>query len=185
MIECSKDMINIDECKRKILLSSLAAFIDGEGTIKIMHRLTYSNTYSYQQQLMVGNTDVRLIEWLVENFGGTMPKPHKVLGENRKDSYDWRLSGSKSCRLLKLVRPYLMLKQEQADGAIMLYEKVSKWKYGGRNNSMPPHKRKLAETLYQRNKELNKRGKNDMDNEEEVEVLVPVKVRREVLDEWL
>jgi len=46
---------------------------------------------------------------------------------------------------------------------------------------MPEHKKKLAKELYQRNKRLNKSGKDN----EEIEVPVTIKIRKDVLDEWL
>jgi len=148
-----------EEC----LLRQLAAFVDGEGSIRVQ-RFTVRREVNrrlkaylgYAQQLDIANTDFRLIEWLLENFGGKIPNPKKTK-DNQKGVYHWSLSGSNSYALLKKIRPYLLLKQEQADCAIELWEKVSKWNYGG-NKPMPKHKRELAETLYQRCKKLNIRG---------------------------
>lgn len=149
-----------DSHKEKLIY--LSGIFDGEGCVSIgRQKRTFG--YVYQQQLSIGNTDIRLIEWLIENFGGSMPKTQKKEG-NRKYNYLWSLHGSKSYKLLKKIHPYLIIKQEQADNAIELWEKVSKWHYGGGDISnkrfMPEHKRKLAEELYQRNKELNMKGKN-------------------------
>lgn len=168
------------ECEKIRLLDKLAAFIDGEGSI-IIHKKKHPLGYHYQQTLHVTNTDTRLIQWLVDNFGGKFPKAIKM-GGDRKDAYRWQLTGSNSYNLLKKICPYLILKQEQANNVIELYEKVSKWNHGG-NKPMPEHKRKLVEELYHRNKELNKRGK--INNEEEVEVPVTIKIRKDVLDEWI
>ena len=166
-----------EEC----LLRQLAAFVDGEGTIGIRKHKDPSGCYVYQQGIQVANTDIRLIYWLVENFGGKFPKVVKDDRENRKDWYAWRLSSYNSYKIIKNIIPYLLLKQEQADNAIKLYEKVSKWKYGG-SHPRPEHKTKLCEELYQKNRKLNMRGKV---TNVEVEVLVPVKIRKDVLDEWL
>ena len=173
-------MITEEECEKIGLLKMMAAFVDGEGTIAIaMRRTSYGHVYN--QTILVANTDIRLVEWLVDNFGGIFPKA-RVRGENLKDTYLWQLYGSHSYKLIKKIHPYLILKQEQADNAIELWERVSILNYGG-NKSMPAHKRKLAEELYHRNKKLNMRGKSE--DIEEVEVLVPVNVRKDVLDEWL
>ncbi|MCK4329802.1 hypothetical protein KAX02_08160 [candidate division WOR-3 bacterium] len=173
-------MITEEECDRIGLLKMLAAFVDGEGTISIGKSLLSNGKYSYYQQLIVSNSDVRLIDWTVDNFGGTFPKAQK-LTDNRKDTYKWTLSSYKSYKMIKKIRPYLILKQEQADCAIELYEKVTKRHYHG-SNPMPDYKRKLAEELFQRCKELKIIGKY---TDDELEVLVPLKIRKDVLDEWL
>lgn len=174
-----EETISRKECEKIGLLKMLAAFVDGEGTINIGMRKFPSGDSYYQQRLSVGNTNIRLIEWLIENFGGSFPKATNR-GENRKDMYLWELSGSNSYKLIKKIRPYLILKQEQADCAIELYEKVSKWNYNS-SKPLPEHKKKLAKELYQRNKVLNKNGKDN----EEIEVPVTIKIRKDVLDEWI
>ena len=144
--------------EKEALYMRLAAFVDGEGTIGI-YRALRKNKYNYHQILEISNTDIRLIEWLVNNFGGSFPKVEGRSG-NRKNAYHWTLTGSNSYKLIKKIRPYLLLKQEQADCAIELYDKLSKWNYGSRK-PLPYHKRKLGESLYQRNKVLNMKGKNE------------------------
>jgi len=123
-----EETITRKECESTRLLSMLASFVDGEGAISIGKRKFPSGDSYYSQRLFIGNTDIRLIEWLIENFGGSYPKA-KNRGENRKDMYQWVLSGYNSYKLIKKIRPYLILKQEQADCAIELYEKVNKWNY--------------------------------------------------------
>ena len=137
-------------------LEYLAGIIDGEGTIGV-YKLAQGRRFDYFQQISVGNTEVLLIYWLVDNFGGRIPKIRKGKG-NRKDSYVWALYGSNSYKLIKKVMSHLLLKQEQADNAMELWEKVSKFVYN-RNKPRPLYKTKLAEELYQRNKLLNMRGR--------------------------
>lgn len=145
-------------------LSYLAGIIDGEGTIgihKSHHKYTnIEGGYTYQQYLEVTNTNILLLDWLVENFGGSISKRYKS-SERHKDAYKWFVTGRKSYKLIKTIRSYLLIKQEQADCAIELWEKVSKWHYGA-NNRRPLYKTKLAEGIFQRNKELNKRGVDDV-----------------------
>ena len=160
-----------EECKERIKLEKLAAFVDGEGSIIINKRIRINGKISYVQQIQIGNTDMRLIEWLIENFGGIMPKPYAGSG-NRKVSYIWSLTSSNSYKLINKIRPYLLLKQEQADNAIELYEKVTKWHYTS-TKPMPKHKRELAERIWKRNRKLNMRGKLEESDE-------PKLVRREV-----
>lgn len=163
-------------------LSMLAAFVDGEGRIGISRSTRPSGNHNYAQQLQVINTDIRLIQWLVENFGGSFPKAIKQEG-NRKDVFHWTLSGSNSYKMIKKIRPYLLLKQEQADCAIELYERVSRWDYK-RYNPIPTYKIKLAEELWQKSMKLNKRGKDD-NSEEEIAIPATLRIRKDYLDAWL
>ena len=182
------DAISVEKCRKKCekvsLLKMLAAFIDGEGTIGVYKVLGINNKYVYQQTLSLVNTDIRLIVWLVDNFGGKLANAVKH-EENWKDTYTWKLSSYKSYKLIKKIRPYLLLKQEQADCAIELYEKVSKWKYVTMH-PMPDYKRKIADDLYKRNIELNKKGKYNNITKEKICYHI-LKTRRviETLEEYI
>lgn len=172
-------MISIKECEEKRLLSMLAAFVDGEGNIGIKRTKTPSGNFSYRQRLSVGNTDIRLINWIVENFWGRVPKPIKNKG-NRKDNHIWEINGIHSYKLIKKIQPYLILKQEQADCAIELYEKVTD--RVGKSNPIRGWKKQRAEELFDRCKEINKVGREDNND---VEVRVIIKRNRKVLEEWI
>lgn len=175
-------MIEEKECEQKIILAQFAGMMDCDGDIGIRKD---NRQDTYYQRIGFTNTNIKIIEWIVENFGGSVPKETVRNNPRWKNFYKWTLGSSSSYKLLKKIRPYLIIKQEQADLAIELYDKVSKWNYGsGRAVSklMPKHKREHAKELFEKCKTLNKKGKPD---EEEVEILVPVKVRKEVLDEWL
>jgi len=139
-------------------LSYLAGIIDSEGTIRIGRLINLNRKASYQQRLHVSNTDLRLINWLIERFGGSMPTPRKFSG-NCKDGYTWSLGGYKSYKVIKKVQPYLLLKREQANLAIKLWEKVSRNRYS--SYKLPLWKGSLAKELYNRCKALNAKGKNN------------------------
>lgn len=89
----------------------LAGLIDGEGTIQVNR----TSTGSYEMRVKIGNTDLRLMKWLISHFGGVYytetnrnPLKHKTL-------YQWRISGKKNAENLLLgILPYLVLKPEQA-----------------------------------------------------------------------
>lgn len=136
----------------------LAGIIDGEGTIGIRRQDSYTGRYIYSHHIAIKNSDVRLIHWLVDNFGGTFPKPHTEK-DNYKDTYNWQLSSSSSYKLLKKVGCYLLLKREQADLAIELYEKVSS--RFGKTKPLFGWRKELAEELYQECKYLNKVGRKE------------------------
>jgi len=156
----------------------LAAFVDGEGTISI-----FKAGKGYAQHLVVTNCDIRLIAWLVDNFGGKFPKPIKHENENHKDVYMWRLHGMNSYKLIKKIRQHLLLKREQANLAIYLYEQVSKWHYG--SNPTPKYKQVLAEELYQKAKILNKRGKQlDEEDNNKIEIKIIIDPKNKTWEDY-
>jgi len=122
------------------------------------------------------------MSWLVDNFGGRFPKLIKYENENWKDTYYWKLSGKKSYMIIKKIRNHLLLKREQADCAIDLYEQVSKWHYGGTHVSR--YKQDLAEELYQKCKKLNKIGKSEEEDDNELEIKITVKKKDHTWDDY-
>jgi hypothetical protein len=106
-----------------------AGFFDGEGHIAIVrcaaHRKInrYGKVYfyeTYQLLLEVGQKDKTPLFWMKGKFGG------KVAHSTRKRSYDkelyniwhWRLYGTNAAEFLKLLRPFLIVKAQEADVAI-------------------------------------------------------------------
>lgn len=154
-----------------------AGFIDADGTIGIGRHLTTVGNYSYHQKIQVTSTNVHMVNWIVKKFGGKFPKPVEDKREVCKDTYHWYLTGRKSYRLIKDIFPYLIIKQEQSDCAIELYEKVSKFKYGS-TNPIPLYKRKQAENLFYKCRELNKKGKESIEEHIEIETKL---VRRKTI----
>jgi len=133
----------------------LAMCLDTDGYIGIEKESRSS--IHYRQRIEVRNTNMKLMNWLVENFGGTVAE-RKLDNPKWKNQYNWRLGGYKSCKLLKSIRPFLLLKGEQADLAIDLFEKVSRWRQGGDNLRLIS-KTDLAESLWGRCRALNRTGK--------------------------
>lgn len=98
---------------KRDILSYAAGIIDGEGCIGIhKHGKHKGGTVIYGVRVIVGNTDRRLVEFLKDNFGGSFSK-RKVVG-NRKKAYAWELSSNLAANFLRIIYPYLLLKQKQA-----------------------------------------------------------------------
>ena len=146
-------MVALDS--REWEIGRMAMAIDTDGHIGIGN---YQGSGGHSIYMGFTNTNVKLIEWIVNNFSGKMPKREERDNIKWKDRYDWKIHGYKAYKILKSIRPYLIAKQEQADCAIELYEKVTKWHYGA-TNPIPDYKRELAESLYQRCRQLNEKGK--------------------------
>jgi len=100
----------------------LAGIIDGEGSISILKQKNRKNC-SYSLFLAVNNTDKRLVDWLKENFNGNYCVAEEK--DNQSRMYNWRLYKQNDIiNLLKRIKPYSVIKQEQIDLAIRFNEET-------------------------------------------------------------
>jgi hypothetical protein len=93
----------------------LAAYIDGEGTVYINREKPRKADWSPRHFLcvMVTNTDSRLINWLVERFGGTVYSVPCNLG--KKPIYRWQLNERLAAHVLRNCLSFMIMKREQAE----------------------------------------------------------------------
>ena len=105
--------------------SYLAGLVDGEGHISISKGLrskTDGRTHYYGFMLQIGidNTNVKLMKWLIQYFGGVYyGRNRDDVNDKWKSSYEWRPKGANNKKILLLgVLPYLILKSEQAKVAL-------------------------------------------------------------------
>ncbi len=111
-----------------IQLAYLAAIIDGEGTIsmsdkRIMKRKSrgirktnkiYRARVNFSTTVTVCNTDSRLIDWLIANFGGSASYS-KQKKENWKQKITWIMPTTRIREILIAALPYFVLKKIQAE----------------------------------------------------------------------
>jgi hypothetical protein len=92
----------------------LAGFFDGEGSVSILkplpkvHRLFVS----------ISSVDKGIIEWIkfnAEDIGWITKRTHD--NENWSDSWKWQVSDEKAFDFLKLIQPYIIIKQKQIEVA--------------------------------------------------------------------
>jgi hypothetical protein len=106
------------EAVSQINWARLAAYIDGEGCIRIHQNSPHRKTGEKYHGVMiiVAQRGPELTDWLVENFGGFsyLSKAYPT----RTAMHYWRSSTSQSYEILKRCRPYMIVKGEQADVAI-------------------------------------------------------------------
>lgn len=120
-----RDKWSKDEFDAKIAAVSeidwarLAAFIDGEGTIHISRNdvAKSSVTPVFTLFVVLGNTDLRLINWLVDTFTGIVCKAKKR-SSKWKDMYQWRQASKRAEVIVEHCLPYLICKREQAETAL-------------------------------------------------------------------
>lgn len=106
--------------------SYLAGLIDGEGCFSAWRywnasRIDCKPYWQYSCRANITNTNLQLMKWLVEHFGGGFLCKREAT-EQHKASYEWRPKGKANLKQLLLsVLPYLVIKREQA---ILLLEWV-------------------------------------------------------------
>lgn len=99
----------------------VAGILDGEGSLTI-HKAGAPGG-SYRLQIVVYGTSVKLMKWLLGNFGGTFyARENNPSGWTKTYSrriYKWTISGRKNKENFLLgVLPYLVIKDEQAKVAL-------------------------------------------------------------------
>lgn len=136
-------------------LAYLAGILDGEDSVRIEfekreHRGRENN---YRLRLSISNTDLNLMNWLTTNFGRSCLKEKKRIG-NYKQYYQWEIkSNTRSASLLKQLLPYLIIKRERAEVAIE-FAKMMK----GTGNRYTEQEKQQRKELYEKMKQLNKKG---------------------------
>lgn len=96
-----------------------AGIVDGEGCIGIYRvvQTGYPGRFAYRVTVTVGNTDPRMLERLRAVFGGSLYTA-KRSETGRKPMWQWLVINADAVAMLKAIRPYLVVKGDQADVAL-------------------------------------------------------------------
>lgn len=116
----------------------LAAYIDGEGSIVIdrqpFHRKERKEHWSphYVTHLAVTNTDPRLLVWCKSVFGGfiTNMRLARVRPTSKRALYQWHVHSGDARWVLENCLPYFIIKRQQAEISLAMFETFPKVKYG-------------------------------------------------------
>ncbi len=118
-----------------------AGIFDGEGTIAINRNKSAGGGPRWWLLASVANTDMRLHNWLQQTFGG------HIRVNSRKNParpcYHWTLTSRQAADFLRLLRPFLKIKGEQADIGLEFQSLVQ----GERNLGRANRQQKLKERL--------------------------------------
>lgn len=90
-----------------------AGFFDGEGSINIKKP---TRTCGYRLVVSATQTIITPIEWFRVRWGGSIRT--KTETTKRKVAWEWTVTSQLALEFLKNVRPFLLVKGEQADIAI-------------------------------------------------------------------
>lgn len=95
-------------------LAYLAGIIDGEGTFYIgSKRRTINGFIHYSSRVYVVNTNLEIINWLVDNFGGL--KYIRKATNKFRQRYEWILDRTKISSVVTAIFPYLIIKKKHAE----------------------------------------------------------------------
>ena len=140
-------------------LSYLAGMLDADGCISISKMKAGKQRTAnprYVLGLNVTNTSLSLMNWLIEHFGGRY-KARKQLLPHHKITYSWFYENGKAAEVLRLVKPFLVIKEKQASVGIEL---VDGWKTptGGQGAQTSKEEIERREGLWLLMKALNQTG---------------------------
>jgi len=137
-----------------------AGFFDGEGCVSIQQRPARCKSPDYTLNVRVGNTNLAVLEWFRERFGGAIYS--QLTTGNRKPSWHWHLGNRKAVDFLLIVKPFIQVKLPQ----VVLAEA-----YVSLNGKRDPSVRAVFRG---RMNELNHRGVREQNGERTASVTIPL-----------
>lgn len=103
----------------ELVCAYAAGLFDGEGCITLRVR----RSGYIAMEVRVTNTNREIIEWLRDQFGGTIYGQRQPKG-NRREAFCWRLSEITGSNFLRLILPFLRIKREEAHVALAYREYI-------------------------------------------------------------
>ena len=90
-------------------LAYFAGILDGEGCFALRRR----RGSKFDCNVLVANTDLRLISWLQTHFGGRIDFESRT--PPQKNLWHWTTSSHSLTELLEAVLPFLVIKRDRAE----------------------------------------------------------------------
>lgn len=134
-------------------LAYMAGIVDGEGTIGARRRTNSKGRVYIDFSLSVANTDKRLIDWIQDRFPAGVDLREQRQSDRHKPLYRWTTNGRKGEEYITAIRPYLVIKAEQADTYVALRATI------GGGEALSAEVLSEREILVSRLRDLNRRGK--------------------------
>lgn len=127
----------------------LAGLIDGEGSFNLNYRPKAGH---YQLRLEIWNTDQKMIAWISRvTEGGVLFQ--QARSNRSRICYGWRMYGHKIKPVIDRVLPFLITKRPHALASLEYYTTI-----GEHGKPLPPDKRLRRTAVFDRFRELNKKG---------------------------
>ena len=126
-----------------------AGILDGEGSIQIHRRKGRRRApFNYDLRIRFSNTCRELLLSIGEDHKGSTTKRRRI---NRRIDYELTIVGYEAVRLIKDTLPFLRVKKDQAQLALML-PRASPFRV------MSPEMLERQTVIYERMKVLNRKG---------------------------
>jgi hypothetical protein len=101
-----------------VVLAYAAGLFDGEGCVLIVKWYSKKNKRSYHRlDVSLGQKDPRPVVWMRQHFGGRIAHPPSTSWKGNTFC-TWIINNKAAGEFIALIRPYLILKGEQADVAL-------------------------------------------------------------------
>ena len=140
------------EKPKKTDIAYIAGIIDGEGSIYTKPQLPRKESLiSYDIVLEIRMADKEALELIQAVLGGKI-NCRKPLKKNWKPTFQWKVSGRTAQEILKLIKPYLLVKRSRAELALKILGLHPRYK------RYSPMERFLQKADVLAMKQLNKRG---------------------------
>lgn len=108
-------------------LAYTAGFLDGEGCIFISHYPHYAaSCNNYSMSVSISNTNLDVLLWMQKNYGGCVCEKKAKAYENKKRLWEWSIRSQMAEDFLRLLRPYLKVKEEHAVVALQFRDTYHK-----------------------------------------------------------
>lgn len=92
-----------------------AGLMDGDGNLSILKKYDSDGYDNFSVQIRFYNTNLQVMKWMVETFGGTYRIDREETSRN-KTGYSWMPNGAEHQKWFILrILPYLQLKTEEAE----------------------------------------------------------------------
>lgn len=104
------------------VLAYAAGFIDGEGSFRL-----FKGRGALVTSLSVSNTNLPVLTWLQEKFGGSIHN-HRAATSIWKKCWVWRCSTLRTRGLAKALLPFLRVKRRHAELIIAFYAAIQAYK---------------------------------------------------------
>ena len=102
-------------------LAYMAGIVDGEGTITINSQGGIRYNRNFIPILCVYNNKRQLMDWIQERFPGPIySRPGRKPGHS--ESHQWMAMGKTAVQYITLIKPYLVIKVEQAEQIVSLWK---------------------------------------------------------------
>ena len=138
-----------------------AAFVDADGCITV--RNAYGNirkgaakSVSVSAYVVISQADPHgpMLVWFQERWGGSIRTLPTRRG-NSQTAWEWCVASQQAYKFLDDIRPYMKIKGQRADNALMLRDLR---RATGKGNAMTPEEVAQRQAIKARALELNKRG---------------------------